>query len=144
MVLKLFKAVQGYDPSIYLFIHFKYLFIYFAPQISRLRLQYEEKMKGLMPASLREVKFYCLYLLMGKLPSRVFVHRKLYSFLLRDIPLHATCSDRPEGPEKKNFETGAPLISGSDALILFQILPTYSVRKCTQILQTDLYTDIGA
>ena len=36
------------------------------------------------------------------------------------------------------------LISGSDALILFQILPTYSVRKCTQILQTDLYTDIGA
>ena len=147
MVLKLFKAVQGYDPSIYLFIHFKYLFIYFAPQISRLRLQYEEKMKGLMPASLREVKFYCLCLLMGKLPSRVFVHRKLYSFSLRDIPLHATCSDRPNwGPKgrKKNFETGAPLISGSDALILFQILPTYSVRKCTQILQTVLYTDIGA
>ena len=147
MVLKLFKAVQGYDPSIYLFIHFKYLFIYFAPQISRLRLQYEEKMKGLMPASLREVKFYCLCLLMGKLPSRVFVHRKLYSFSLRDIPLHATCSDRPNwGPKgrKKKKETGAPLISGSDALILFQILPTYSVRKCTQILQTDLYTDIGA
>ena len=46
--------------------------------------------------------------------------------------------------EKKKKETGAPLISGSDALILFQILPTYSVRKCTQILQTDLYTDIGA
>ena len=148
MVLKLFKAVQGYDPSIYLFIHFKYLFIYIVPQISRLRLQYEEKMKGLMPASLREVKFYCLCLLMGKLPSRVFVHRKLYSFSLRDIPLHATCSDRPnwgpKGRKKKNFETGAPLISGSDVLILFQILPTYSVRKCTQILQTDLYTDIGA
>ena len=114
MVLKLFKAVQGYDPSIYLFIHFKYLFIYFAPQISRLRLQYEEKMKGLMPASLREVKFYCLCLLMGKLPSRVFVHRKLYSFSLRDIPLHATCSDRPNwGPKgrKKTFwDWGSPYL----------------------------------
>ena len=80
-------------PFIYLFI--LNIYSYFAPQISRLRLQYEEKMKGLMPASLREVKFYCLCLLMGKLPSRVFVHRKLYSFSLRDIPLHATCSDRP-------------------------------------------------
>ena len=143
------KIIQGSSRlwSIHLFIYSFYLFIYFAPQISRLRLQYEEKMKGLMPASLREVKFYCLCLLMGNLPSRVFPHRKLLSFSLRDIPLHATCSDGPNwGPkgQKKKFETGAPLISGSDALILFQILPTYSVRKCTQILQTDLYTDTEA
>ena len=111
------KIIQGSSRlwSIhYLFIHFKYLFIYFAPQISRLRLQYEEKMKGLMPASLREVKFYCLCLLMGKLPSRVFVHRKLYSFSLRDIPLHATCSDRPnwgpKGRTKKKRDWGSPYL----------------------------------
>ena len=143
------KIIQGSSRlwSIHLFIYSFYLFIYFAPQISRLRLQYEEKMKGLMPASLREVKFYCFCLLMGNLSSRVFPHRKLLSFSLRDIPLHATCSDGPNwGPkgQKTKFETGPPLISGSDALILFQILPTYSVRKCTQILQTDLYTDIEA
>ena len=130
MVLKLFKAVQGYDPSIYLFIHFKYLFIYFAPQISRLRLQYEEKMKGLMPASLREVKFYCLCLLMGKLPSRVFVHRKLYSFSLRDIPLHATCSDRPnwgpKGRKKKILRLGLPLSQG---------LMLWSFFKFSQLIQ---------
>ena len=143
------KIIQGSSRlwSIHLFIYSFYLFIYFAPQISRLRLQYEEKMKGLMPTSLREVKFYCLCLLIGKLPSRVSPHRKLLSFSLRDIPLHATCSDGPNwGPkgQNKNFETGGPLISGSDALILFQILPTYSVRKCIEISLENLCADIGA
>ena len=73
---------------------------------------------------------------MGKFPSRVFPHRKLLSFSLWDIRLHATCSDGPNwGPKgrKKKIETGALLISGSDALILFQILPTNSVRKCIEI-----------
>ena len=55
---------------------------------------------------------------MDKLPSRVFSHRKLLSFSILAGRYPLTCymqwltKLRPKGPEK-NFETGAPLISGS-------------------------------